>query len=665
MRIGFVDYETEGYLGESRLKILLITPKFTDRPGRYYEFPLGIAYISSTLKQAGHDVQCLNLSNLEKSPEEATARAVTEIAPDLCRTGGLSPHFSQIQAILAAARRAKPSLVTIVGGGLLSSDPETALPLLGADYGVIGEGEETAEELVAALEGGARVSEVAGIVYRDSDGECLRSPRRLPRRDLDAIPWPDFEGFGIDPILSATMTIDDYFFHLEDAPRSLPMISSRSCPFNCTFCFHPTGRHYRERGLDDFFTELEALIDRYKINMVAILDEIFAVKKPRILKFCERIRSYGIKWMVQLHVGVIDEEVIDAMKEAGCVYISYGIESVHDDILRSMEKKTTQAGIEQALEITRERRIGIQGNFIFGDAAETMETANHTMDWWSRNREYYIALSLLKVYPGAPVYQKAHRKGLILDKAEYMKEADVNISGIDDARFARLKRRLGTFRNTLFIPAKIQRFEKQPRKNAFGEDLYRVVWDCPSCGEVNDYRSITVTAPYNFQKILVTCRTCLSRSEVENRARQAWIDPEGEERYHQAAMLKQAGRLKEAMMAYMEILRRPYPPNVHNRPEAFIRAAFDAGNIFLQTQPGPEAAIHYFEEALLRRACDPAHHIVLAHALLAGGSDGAARLHCEQARMLAPPENAALAAGMEQLTAAVERESGAPPIYFS
>ncbi len=141
-------------------------------------------------------------------------------------------------------------------------------------------------------------------------------------------------------------------------------------------------------------------MERYQPNILSIYDELFAYKKDRAVEFCERIKAYDIPWAVQLHVSVVDAELIERMADSGCKEVSYGLESANEHVLSSMKKKATRTQIANALEITYERKLGIQGNFIFGDAAETLATASDTLHWWAAHRHYGIALSFLKVYPG-------------------------------------------------------------------------------------------------------------------------------------------------------------------------------------------------------------------------------------------------------------------------
>jgi anaerobic magnesium-protoporphyrin IX monomethyl ester cyclase len=234
------------------MKVLLVAPAFGQKPGHYYTFPLGLAYISSALKQAGHDVTCINLNHRQR-PMEALVESLQTVSPDIVGTGGLSPHYPLLRNILATSKSVCPNAITLLGGGALTSEPELLLESTKADIGVIGEGEITAVELLQCLETGRGLADVEGLIYKTDNGRLCKTPPRAAIKDLDSIPWPDYDGFEVGILLDSYKTSDAYHLNFNDTPRTLDLISSRSCPYSCTFCFHPLGKIYRERSMDNFF----------------------------------------------------------------------------------------------------------------------------------------------------------------------------------------------------------------------------------------------------------------------------------------------------------------------------------------------------------------------------------------------------------------------------
>ena len=228
------------------MKFLIIAPKLKgEKPGQHYDLPLGLMYISSSLKSKGYQVDCLNLNYCE-STQIALEKEIVEKNIDIICTGGLSFHFAKVKAILDIARDIKPDIITIIGGGLVSSEPRLMMETLKPSFGAVGEGEETIVELADAIINSKDFSKIDGIIYYDEDKkEIIENKPRKAIEDIDSILYPDYEGFEIQRYLDMQMPADDIFLYPYDKPRMLPMISSRGCPYGCTFCYHPIGRRYR------------------------------------------------------------------------------------------------------------------------------------------------------------------------------------------------------------------------------------------------------------------------------------------------------------------------------------------------------------------------------------------------------------------------------------
>ena len=215
------------------MKILLVAPN-------YVMFPIGLGYISSCLKSAGHEVDCYTF---RRSKDYVTQ---LQKGYDLVATGGLCCHYTNLKIIADLTKQIGPTLV--VGGGIITATPELMGRALCADYAVIGEGEETIVELIAAIEGRGDLSQVKGIGYCEND-KFLLTEKRPEIRNLDALPLPDYEGFDYDKFLDAASPGQQFYWDLFDHPREYPIVTSRSCPFPCTFCYHPIGKRYRQRSM--------------------------------------------------------------------------------------------------------------------------------------------------------------------------------------------------------------------------------------------------------------------------------------------------------------------------------------------------------------------------------------------------------------------------------
>jgi len=494
-----------------KAKILIVVPNFVTRVGDFYQFPLGLAYIAGAIKAVGYEVQGLNLNYIDEDESVAVERYVRENSIDIVMSGALSSFLPSLQKVFKGARAGNKNVLNIVGGGIVGADPVVAPKIMDIDLGVIGEGEEAVIEILTATENGTRDwAAITGLVYREN-GEVKQTPNRSTHKDIDTLAWPEYGIFNIKEHIEGQGPLDHHFFQTqqENAPRSIDMITSRSCPFMCTFCFHPVGKSYRERSVDDVVAELKVYKEKYNINMVSILDELFSLRRPRLFEFCEKIKHLNLQWMVQLHVRTADAKVLKAMKESGCVYVSYGIESADEAVLKSMAKKSTVLEIDHALQMTYDAKIGIQGNLIFGDTAETLETANNSFQWWARNRQYQIYLSKLQVFPGSPDYIMSVRDGLITDRTEFSIQLpdNLNISNTNNTNLSAMMFQLKVHGRTLLNAVKAE-FQKSG-------DQMDIVWDCPRCEHHNSYEDVRLR-PEHHHFIRLFCRDCHSRFDIIN-----------------------------------------------------------------------------------------------------------------------------------------------------
>jgi len=312
-----------------------------------------------------------------------------------------------------------------------------------ADFGVIGEGEETMCELAHALEADdTDFRQIAGLIYR-SAGTLLITAKRPDIKDLDLLPFPDYGVFDIEKIIELSARDGRGGAKYDSA---IAIIGSRSCPFHCTFCFHTSGDRYRQRSLDNLFSEIDFLVSRYHIREVLFSDELFAADIVRVKQFCERIATYDIAWSCSLRPNQISPELVSHLKTGRVKMIGLGLESYDDQILKSMRKGITSADIDNALKLLYAGGIPVSGQFIMGDLEETMETALKTLNYCRDHLYYHINLSFIRPFPGTYIYEEAVRRGIITDKLQYLKDGcpQMNISSMSDYEFSEVLRQIDT-----------------------------------------------------------------------------------------------------------------------------------------------------------------------------------------------------------------------------
>jgi radical SAM superfamily enzyme YgiQ (UPF0313 family) len=486
-----------------KLNILLVMPRLVQNVGDGYSFPLGIAYVSAALKKAGFNVTALNLNHREGQVQAILHHEIRSRAIDVVATGGLSFQYSTLRSVIEASKSANPEVITIVGGGIITSDPEPAMTALAqADYGVIGEGEITAVELCKVLEGGGDPATVEGVVFRLKDSSWHITPPRAEIRALDDLAWPDYEGFDLKAFFDSSPSISGL-----NRKNTVFMIASRSCPYNCTFCFHTVGNKYRQRSLDSFFAELDYMVAKFDIHYICLADELFSNNIQRVKEFCERIKKYHIRWWAQFRVDCMTPELLTILKDGGCDVMSFGLESADNRILKSMRKHTTVEQIESTLKMVYDAGISMEGAFIFGDIEETWETANNTLNWWRAHAEYKINLNLITVYPGSYLYKHACENGVIKDKVQFLKDGcpQTKVCKMTDDEFGIL------IRNIMEAPMTLAKVMSAVEVNSIDSKMGRisVSGTCTACRHPNRWDDIKL-----FTTNFLGCKACGQRYNI-------------------------------------------------------------------------------------------------------------------------------------------------------
>lgn len=401
--------------------------------------PLGILYVSAALKASGvANVFTVNLNHQEDSDEEVLGRIIKENDIHIVGSGGISGQFIEVSPLMKLLKKIAPQLTTIVGGGMITAD---AIPAMEAfegcvDYGVIGEGEKTVVELVQAIYHNKAKNEIKGIIYKDGK-EWVLTKRREDEMDLDSLPLPDYAGFDYDKYLATNGEVED---GVKYSPVAI--IGGRSCKYNCTFCFHPSGSKYRQRSLDSIFSEIDYLVNHYDVNYIALREELFASDEQRVLDFCKRIKDYPLVWSIQLRVDSVSELMVEALKNSNCRYVFLGIESADNRILKSMRKNITIEQVEYALDLTIKAGLDTRSTIILGDEVETMESAYRTINWWLEHKKYSsIVIDMIIAFPGSTLYKNARKNGRIPDPIRFLQEGCpiINLSTeMSDAEYDKL-----------------------------------------------------------------------------------------------------------------------------------------------------------------------------------------------------------------------------------
>ncbi len=422
-----------------KLNYLIVMPKQAQMQFQY-TFPTGMGIVAASLKASGRSVFTLNLT-YKKNPIELLRKTIVENKIDVVLTGGLSGQYNLLKEIVDAAKAVRPDIITAVGGGIITAEPTVAMAALeNADFGMIGEGEITVNDLAYALETGSDFSTIAGVIVKGAE----RYTPRPEIMNLDCLPFPDYDGFEYAENFKRNFSGVGIKKNI-----GAVIITSRSCPYNCTFCFHSSEKKYRRRSLDIVLKEIDMMRQKFPLDYVQIADELFGNDIEYVKEFGRRIKSYGIKYLINTRLDRITDEFLAVLKDSGCDEILFGIEHVSDKILQSMQKKTSAALIEPTLRKCLEYGIQPIGNIIFGDVAETEETVYEALDWWRRNHNLgCITTTYLIVFPGSHIYKVARERGIISDPVQFLKDGCplINMTTMPEEKWSEMKNKVAQYR---------------------------------------------------------------------------------------------------------------------------------------------------------------------------------------------------------------------------
>jgi len=486
-----------------KLNFLLVMPRIVNKIGDGYSFPLGLPYISAALKNAGFQVFTYNLNHHEGKIEDLLRTQIETNKIDVALTGGLSFQYYPLRQLVGAVKKINPKITVVVGGGIITGDPQPAmLALENADIGCIGEGEVTAVNICRALEEHLPLEDVKGLIIKKDNASFLITPPQGEIANIDKITWPDYDGFELEKSFDNTPGVSGL-----NSTRTLFMLGSRSCPYRCSFCFHTAGKKYRQRSLDNFFEELEYNINKYNIDYLCIADELFSYNNERVLEFCEKIKKFNVGWWAQFRVDSFDGEVLEKIKNSGCKTMSFGLESADNTVLKSMGKHTTIEQIDKTLKQVYEAGIPFEGAFIFGDEAETYETASNTLNYFLKRPEYKINLNTITVFPGCGLYKNAVKNGIIKEPVKYLQDGcpQINNTKMTNQEFADIIKKIVDYpfskTKTMVSPKLLYIDENEARIDILGQ--------CEVCGLENIYSKVKLFAA-NF----LGCQHCGQRYNV-------------------------------------------------------------------------------------------------------------------------------------------------------
>lgn len=383
-------------------KVLLINPRKGQIP------PLGLLYIASYLRRAGHDVKVIEFFD-DNYLEDANRKLWGEFYaydPDIIGMGVISWNRGVAKSIIEKIRETTSGKLVICGHKDPSFNPGKYMEY-GADFAVIGEGEETMVELIKAINDGTAPEDVDGIAFRKDGRLIITKSRRLP--DLKSLIHPAFDLINYNGYCRMGInTVPGHFYRMGF------MIATRGCPFKCRFCSDPLQRgSYRKRGLDDIIAEIKWQRDTWNVEGIVFKDYLFYHNEKEIIEFCNRVMHEGIrmKYYAQVRPDLTgSEDVLTLMKKAGFIQLGLGVESGSQRMLDSMKKGTQLEDIRRSITLMNKVGIDSFAYLIVGLPDERKEDLILTHEFVKELKPTFTGVAFFTPMPGTDYYDRLDEK---------------------------------------------------------------------------------------------------------------------------------------------------------------------------------------------------------------------------------------------------------------
>ncbi len=408
------------------MKILLIDPPFYRLIGFYNRyFPLGLVTVGTVLRDAGHEVAVYDADYNERPrimdytrlPQYYPAylaglrdpghpvwrevrRTVEQFQPDLVGISIWTAYAASAFHVAGICKAVDPACPVVAGGPHAGVKAEEVLRVCPAiDYVVRGEGETAMLELAESIGSRRRLEAVEGLSFR-SGASIVHNPAGERLRNLDEMPIPD-----------RTLLMNQRTYSSEDMGM---IMTSRGCPFSCSFCA-TDNRHVRYRSIERVLAEIRQVKARYGTTQFSFKDDSFTVDRKRVGRLCKALVEEGlhIGWECNTRVDLVTEEMLTAMKNAGCNSVKAGIESGSERVLERMNKGITLDQARAAAGLFR--RVGIYwtGYFLIGIPGETLEEVYRTLAFMYEIRPDFASIGVYEPFPGTVLFEEGIKRGLV------------------------------------------------------------------------------------------------------------------------------------------------------------------------------------------------------------------------------------------------------------
>ncbi len=400
--------------------------------------PLGLMYVASYVREArGDEVRIFDI-RFYKQPLKEIYRIISEFEPDIVGISALTLEAPALYQIASFVKTVS-DIPVIAGGPHATSAPEEVLKNKDIDIAVIGEGEITFKELLDNLSKGEGIEQIMGIAYRRGNDIVLNHPREYID-NLDKLPYPAWD------LIELRKYADNPSMSIIGYGRYMVVLTSRGCPFHCTYCHNIMGKGFRARSVENVLEEMGVLIRKHHINDFEIIDDISNFDKERFKQIMRGIIRNGWKVTLSFPNGVrtdlLDEEAVHLMRQAGAAEISIAVETASPRLQRMVKKNLNLERVRHIIDVCVEEGLFVRGFFMLGFPTETEEEIKATIDFACKSRMHGALFFLVNPFGGTELSKQMASMGKmpsLLKSEDFDYHAmPFNASNVPDKKLHRL-----------------------------------------------------------------------------------------------------------------------------------------------------------------------------------------------------------------------------------
>ncbi len=399
---------------------------------------LAISLLSSIAKRDGHQVGLAfsasmfhDRFNLEIpalgrffDDRHEVIDAIRQQQPDILAFSVLTATYQWSLSIAREAKQMFPNIKTVFGGVHISAVPDLVIAQPEVDYAITGEGEVALPQIIEHIKNGGQHA-IANTRFKLSDDRVIKGLQVGFNQNLDALPHFD------KPLWEDHIRIGDMYLTM----------ATRGCPFTCSFCFNNffhrlpeerPGKYVRTRSVEHMLEELRLAKKRYNLKCVDFQDDVFTVNKPWMKEFLPRYKKeINVPFQLLTHPRYMDAEVAGWLKEAGCEWVQMGVQSMHDDYKKQIQRYEKGDHVVEALEVMNKAGLSPKVDHMFGLPGEPMEAQETARRVYAEQSPRRIQTFWTCFLPGTDMLKEGIANGIV------SKEQEARLNNGEDFYFFR------------------------------------------------------------------------------------------------------------------------------------------------------------------------------------------------------------------------------------